>query len=133
MSKSRVSTGTKWEGIVGYSRAIRLGNHIEISGTVAVDESGRVVGKGDPAAQAEYIFEKVEKVLGKLGASLYDVIRTRMYVMNIDDWEPVGRVHGEYFSEIKPATSMVEVSALIGPEYLVEVEVSALLNDSNDE
>jgi len=127
MQKQRISTGTVWEEKVGYSRAIRIGNQIEISGTVAVNESNEVVGKRDAAAQAQYIFQKIEQILAELGATLADVIRTRMYVRDIANWEAVGRVHGDYFRSIKPATSLVEVSALIGPEYLVEVEVSALV------
>jgi enamine deaminase RidA (YjgF/YER057c/UK114 family) len=121
------SSGAKWEDIVGYSRAVQLGNTMEVSGTVAVDDNG-IVGKGDMYAQAKFILQKIEKVLTQAGFSLQDVIRTRMYVTDISQWEAAGRAHGEYFSTIKPATSMVEVSGLIDPDYLVEIEVTAVRN-----
>jgi enamine deaminase RidA (YjgF/YER057c/UK114 family) len=128
MEKKRVSTGTVWEQEVGYSRAVRFGNRIEVSGTVAVDESGQVVREGNPAEQTRYILKKIEQILTKLNASLFDVIRTRIYVTDMANWEAVGYVHGEVFKEIRPATSLVEVSALIRPEYLVEIEVSAYVS-----
>jgi enamine deaminase RidA (YjgF/YER057c/UK114 family) len=120
------STGARWEDIVGYSRAVQFGNTLEVSGTVSVNDHGIVVGKGDVYAQARFIIQKIEKVLVQAGFSLKDVIRTRMYVTDISQWEEVGRAHGEYFGSIKPATSMVEVSGLIDPDYLVEIEVTAI-------
>ncbi len=129
MNTQKITTGTQWERTVGYSRAIRAGNQIEISGTVAVDDSNQVVGKGDPGAQAEYVLNRIDRILQDLGASRSDVIRTRMYVTDIKDWKAIGKVHGKYFKEVQPTTSMVEVSALIGPEYLVEIEVSAVVQD----
>ncbi len=119
------SSGAKWEDIVGYSRAVQFGNTLEVSGTVAVDEAG-IVGKGDCYAQARFILQKIEKVMVQAGFKLTDVVRTRMYVKDISQWEKVGRAHGEFFGAIKPATSMVEVSGLIDPEYLVEIEVTAV-------
>ena len=120
-----ISSGAKWEDIVGYSRAVRLGNTLEISGTVAVDDQG-VVGKGDFYLQSKFILQKIEKILTQAGFSMADVIRTRMYVTDIRHWEEVGKAHGEFFKTIKPATSMVQVSGLIDPEYLVEIEISAV-------
>lgn len=122
-----ISSGAPWEGIVGYSRAVRLGNVIEVAGTAAVDEAGQVVGAGDAAAQTRYILEKIGRALQKAGASLGDVVRTRMFVTDIRDWEAIGRVHGEFFCEVRPVTTMVEVKALIQPELLVEIEATAIL------
>jgi enamine deaminase RidA (YjgF/YER057c/UK114 family) len=122
-----ISSGTKWEEIVGYSRAVRIGNIIEVAGTTAVDETGQVVGPGDPAEQTQFILTKIEKALKSAGATLEDVVRTRMFVTNIADWEAIGRVHGEYFRVVKPAATMVEVKSLISPELLVEIEVTAIL------
>ncbi len=119
------STGAKWEDIVGYSRAVRIGNTLEISGTVATDGTN-VMAKGDFYGQTRYIIEKIEKVLSQAGFGLKDIVRTRIFVTDISHWEAVGRAHGEFFKEIKPATSMVEVSALIDPDYLVEIEATAL-------
>ncbi|NJN41328.1 MAG: RidA family protein [Flammeovirgaceae bacterium] len=124
-NRKNISTGAKWEDIVGYSRAVLVDNQIEISGTVAVDDSGNVVGKDDLYQQTQFILKKIEWVLNDAGFSMSDVIRTRIYVTDISQWEQVGKAHGEVFSSIKPATSMVEVSGLISPEYLVEIEVSA--------
>lgn len=129
MQRKNFSSGAKWEDIVGYSRAVLIGNHLEISGTVATDETG-TVGKGDFYLQTKFIIEKIEKVLKQAGFELSDVIRTRMFVTDISHWEDVGTAHGEFFKDIKPATSMVEVSALIDPEYLVEIEVTAIRNES---
>jgi enamine deaminase RidA (YjgF/YER057c/UK114 family) len=122
-----ISSGTKWEDIVGYSRAVRIGDIIEVAGTTAVDENGQVVGTGDPAQQTKFILSKIEKALISAGATLRDVVRTRMYVTNIADWEAIGRVHGLYFKDIRPAATMVEVKSLISPELLVEIEVTAIL------
>lgn len=119
------ASGAKWEDIVGYSRAVQIGNTLEVSGTVAVDDAG-IVGKGDFYAQARFIIQKIEKVMAQAGFTLKDVVRTRMYVTDISQWEKVGRAHGEFFAEIKPATSMVEVSGLIDPDHLVEIEVTAV-------
>jgi enamine deaminase RidA (YjgF/YER057c/UK114 family) len=119
-------SGAKWEDIVGYSRAVVIGNQLEVSGTVATDEAGNVVGPGDPEAQTRFILQKIERIVSDAGFTLSDIVRTRMFVTDISKWEAVGRVHGEFFRDIKPVTSMVEVSALIGPEYLVEIEVTAI-------
>jgi enamine deaminase RidA (YjgF/YER057c/UK114 family) len=123
--RQHVSTGTPWEDIVGYSRAIRVGNIIEVSGTTAMD-GDKLIGKDNIYEQAAFIFKKIDAALQQLGASLSDVVRTRMYVTDISQWEQVAKVHGEVFKDIKPATSMVEVSRLIEPELLVEIEVSAI-------
>ncbi len=125
IQRKNFSSGAKWEDIVGYSRAVQMGNTLEISGTVALDESG-VVGKNDFYKQAHFIFQKIEKILAQAGFALTDVVRTRMYVKDITHWEEVGRAHGEFFRNIKPATSMIQVSGFIEPEYLVEIEVTAI-------
>ena len=122
--RKNFSSGAQWEDIVGYSRAVLCGDTLEVSGTVAVNDGG-VVGKGDVYAQTRFIIQKIEKVMKEAGFSLEDVVRTRTYVLDISQWEAVGRAHGEFFGTIKPATSMVEVSRLIGPDYLVEIEVTA--------
>ncbi len=129
MARKNITTGTPWEGIVGYARAVRLGNVVEVSGTVASDEQGRVIGPGDSTAQTRYILQKIEKALTEAGASLTDVVRTRIFVTDIRQWENIGRAHGEVFAAIRPATSMVEVRKLIGDEFLVEIEATALLAD----
>jgi enamine deaminase RidA (YjgF/YER057c/UK114 family) len=120
------STGAKWEDIVGYSRAVQVGNHLEVSGTVATDDSGAVVGKDDFYLQTKFIIQKIEKVLNRAGFSLKDVIRTRIFVTDISNWEAVGKAHGEFFKDIKPVTSMIEIKGLIDSDYLVEIEVSAM-------
>ena len=121
------SSGAQWESIVGYSRAVRAGNVIEISGTTSVD-GNVVVGKGDIYAQAVFIFQKIEKVLIEAGSSLKDVVRTRMYVTDISKWEQAGKAHSLFFNEIKPATTMVEVSKLINEELLIEIEITAIMS-----
>ncbi|MFN3488878.1 MAG: RidA family protein [Emticicia sp.] len=127
MERINVSTGAKWEDIIGYSRAVKMGNIIEVTGTVATDGSGEIVGKDDVYIQTKFIILKVEKVLEQLGASLKDVVRTRIFATDISKWEEIGKAHGEFFKDIKPCTTMVEVSALIGADYLVEIEFSAIL------
>lgn len=121
-------SGSKWEDIVGYSRVVKVGNIIEVAGTTAVDENGKVHGQNDPYLQTKYILKKIEKYLKKAGAGLQHIVRTRMYVTDINQWEEIGLAHGEFFSTIKPAASMVEVSRLISPELLVEIEVSAIIS-----
>jgi len=129
VNRQNITTGTQWEEIVGYSRAVRVGNWVSVSGTTAVDENSAVVGLGDASVQTRFIIQKIEKALIACGASLANVIRTRMFVTDISQWEAVGRVHGEFFSQIKPASTMVEVKALISPELLVEIEVDAIIID----
>ena len=126
MQRTNYSSGAKWEDIVGYSRAVKIGNTIEVTGTVAVDENSSLVGKGSAYAQTKFIIEKIEKILELAGASLKDVVRTRMFVTDISRWEEYGKAHGEFFKEIKPCTSMIEVSALIEPDYLIEIESTAI-------
>jgi enamine deaminase RidA (YjgF/YER057c/UK114 family) len=123
-----ISSGAKWEDIVGYSRAVRVGNIVEVAGTTAVDERGETVGINDPYEQTKYILRKIEKALAKAGASMKDVVRTRMFVTDISKWEEIGRAHGEFFREIKPAASMIEVKGLISPGLLVEIEVTAVIS-----
>lgn len=124
--KQKVGSGTSWEKTVGYSRAIRVGNTIEVAGTTAMD-GDELVGQDDAFAQTKFIFEKIERALKDLGASLEDVVRTRMYVTNIEEWEEIGRAHGLFFQDIQPAATMLEVSRLINPNLKVEIEVSAIL------
>lgn len=125
MKRLNISTGTPWEQVVGYSRAVRVGDHVYVSGTTASDEQGNVIGVGDVTAQARYIFEKINRALQSAGASLSDVVRVRMFVIDISQWEVIGRVHGEFFGAIRPVSTMVEISKLVDPQHLIEIEVDA--------
>jgi enamine deaminase RidA (YjgF/YER057c/UK114 family) len=127
MKRTNYSSGVKWEEIVGYSRAVKVGNTIEVTGTVAADDNTMVVGGNDAYKQTKFILGKIEKILKKAGASMKDVVRTRMFVTDISRWEEYGKAHGEFFSEIRPCTTMVEVKALIAPEYLIEIEATAVI------
>jgi enamine deaminase RidA (YjgF/YER057c/UK114 family) len=126
MERTNYSSGAKWEEIVGYSRAVKTGNTIEVTGTVAVDDKDQIVGKDDAYVQTKFIIGKIEKVLNQAGASLKDVVRTRMFVTDISRWQEYGKAHGESFKDIRPCTSMIEVKGLIEPQYLIEIEATAV-------
>jgi enamine deaminase RidA (YjgF/YER057c/UK114 family) len=131
--RQTISSGTHWEDIAGYSRALRVGNMVYVAGTTATDAEGHPVGEGDIAAQTAFILQKIERALHKAGASMQDVVRTRIYITDKTQWEPVAREHGRVFADIRPVNTLVEVSGLIGNSYLVEIEVEAIIDSNADE
>ncbi|MFO7323839.1 MAG: RidA family protein [Chloroflexota bacterium] len=128
--RQNISSGTPWEAVAGYSRAVRVGNHVVVAGTTASDENGKVQGVGDPYAQTRYIIQKIERALNEAGATLNDVVRVRMFVTDISRWQEYSRAHGEFFADIRPVSTMVEVSRLIDPEHLIEIEVDAIIGNA---
>ena len=128
LQRHNIDTGTPWEAVVGYSRAVRIGNHIFVTGTIAADERGQVIGGSDPYAQTVAAIRKIQAALQRAGADLSDVVRTRMFVTNIDHWQQIGRAHGEFFGQVRPAAAMVEVTRLIDPAMLVEIEADAYVD-----
>jgi enamine deaminase RidA (YjgF/YER057c/UK114 family) len=127
MQRTNYSSGSKWEAVVGYSRAVKVGNVVEVTGTVASGEDGKVVGKDDAYAQTKYIYQKIEQVLKRAGAEMKDVVRVRMFVTDIERWQEYGKAHSEFFRDIRPCNTMVEVNALIEPGYLIEIEATAII------
>ena len=127
MERTNYSSGSKWEHVIGYSRAVKVGNVVEVTGTVASGEDGKVVGKDDPYVQTKFIYEKIEAVLIRAGATMKDVVRVRMFVTDISRWQEYGKAHSEFFREIKPCNTMVEVNALIEQDYLIEIEATAII------